>query len=116
MPSLLDALIAEYGPALTPQEFAAFLRVDVRTVRRYAPRWGGVEVAPGTWRFFEKRIARILNAIPEHEERQAPLARGRDGQRDHGQEVVPGRQQAKRAGGPRLGAGGAQASGKGGAA
>ena len=50
------------GRAITPQELARFLKLDVRTVRKYASRWGGVEVTPGKIRFFEKRVKEVLHA------------------------------------------------------
>ena len=55
-------LEANYGRSINPTELAKFLGLDRRTIVKYAPRWGGVEVTPGTWRFFEKRILEVLNA------------------------------------------------------
>jgi hypothetical protein len=46
------------GECLTASELAEFLKLDRRTVVKYANRWGGVEVTPGTWRFFEKKYWR----------------------------------------------------------
>jgi DNA-directed RNA polymerase specialized sigma subunit len=37
-----------YGRAMKPTELAKFLGIDVRTVKKYGDRWGGVEVAPVT--------------------------------------------------------------------
>jgi DNA-directed RNA polymerase specialized sigma subunit len=45
-----------YGRAMKPTELAKFLGIDVRTVKKYGDRWGGVEVAPGYMRFFENRV------------------------------------------------------------
>jgi hypothetical protein len=36
-----------YGRYIEPVELAKFLGIDSRTVVKYAPRWGGVEVSPG---------------------------------------------------------------------
>ena len=52
-----------FGKSYTPQELAQWLNLDPRTVNKYADRWGGVEVAPGKMRFFEKRIKEVINAV-----------------------------------------------------
>ena len=51
-----------YGKSIKPSELAKFLGVDARTVKKYYERWGGVEIAPGHVRFFEKRVLEVLNA------------------------------------------------------
>jgi len=63
----------DFGNCLTASELAEFLKLDRRTIVKYAYRWGGVEVTPGTWRFFEKRIKEVLNAEPNYETRRASL-------------------------------------------
>ena len=52
----MTELESRYGLSMTPKGLADFLGVDARTVIKYAHIWGGVEVAPGTYRFFENRI------------------------------------------------------------
>jgi len=56
-----------YGRVIKPQELANFLGLDRRTVIKYADMWGGVQVSPGCYRFFENLVkerldyARIIN-------------------------------------------------------
>jgi len=50
-----------YGKSIRPGELAKFLGLDRRTVIKYADKWGGVQVSPGRYRFFENRIKEILN-------------------------------------------------------
>ena len=50
-----------YGRSVRPGELAKFLGLDRRTVIKYADKWGGVQVSPGRYRFFENRIREILN-------------------------------------------------------
>lgn len=52
----------ELGSPLTPKELARMFGISVQTVRRYYPRWGGIEVAPGTVRFFEHIVKERINA------------------------------------------------------
>lgn len=52
----------QYGHALKPEELAQFLNVDVLTVMRDPGWWGGLEVAPGKIRFFQKKIEERLDA------------------------------------------------------
>ena len=56
------SLEQDYGRAIKPEELAAFLGVDRRTVIKYSDRWGGIEVSPGKFRFFEKLIRRKIDA------------------------------------------------------
>lgn len=59
----LDALL---GRAIPDRTLAEYLGMDVRTLRKYHERWGGVEVSPGRFVFFEKHIKGIIeNAKPE---------------------------------------------------
>jgi len=51
----------------------SILEACPRTIRKYAYKWGGVEVAPGTWRFFENRIKEVLNAQYNNEARKISL-------------------------------------------
>ena len=60
-----DRLRSELGEPLDAADLAEILGIDPRTVKRYADRWGGVEVAPGTYRFFENRVREILNSQPD---------------------------------------------------
>ena len=46
----------ELGQPITPAALARWLGIDVKTVRKYADRWGGVEVAPKRVIFFERIV------------------------------------------------------------
>jgi hypothetical protein len=82
-----------YGCAFTPQELGKMLKLDRRTVIKYAKHWGGVEVAPGTWRFFEKRIKEALNAEQGFEKRHIAIQGKCDGSGTYGTKAVSGREQ-----------------------
>jgi hypothetical protein len=88
---MTSELEQEYGRTITPQELGKFLSLDRRTIIKYAHRWGGVEVAPGTWRFFEKRILEVLNAQLNKETRNNALPGQRDSQWNNATEGIPGR-------------------------
>ena len=75
-------LEALYGRSLTAKELAKFLGLDTRTVKKYAYRWGGVEVSPGNWRFFENRIKEVLHAEYNNEAWQAPRSGDDMGRRE----------------------------------
>ena len=70
-----------YGRSMTPKELAKFLGIDTRTVIKYADKWGGVEVCPGKYRFFENRIKEVLDAKFNNETRRETMERNRHGQR-----------------------------------
>ena len=81
------------GRAITAQELGKFLNLDRRTVIKYAARWGGVEVTPGTWRFFENRIMEVLNAEQGFEKRHMEVQGKRDGSGTDAAKAVSGREQ-----------------------
>ena len=56
-----EQLTQLYGRSITPQELAKFLGIDDRTVKTHAHIWGGVEVSPGKFRFFEDRVRGVLD-------------------------------------------------------
>ncbi len=91
------------GRAITPQELGKFLNLDRRTVIKYAARWGGVEVTPGTWRFFENRIMEVLNAEQGFEKRHVEVQGKRDGSGPDAAKTVSGREQKVVSGGAHLG-------------
>ncbi len=92
-----------YGKAMSVADVAKFLALDPRTVRRHAAELGGIEVIPGTYRFFELRLKEILNAKLGDEKRNPPLARVSHGQREAAPQVVPGRHTRVQKGGNSLG-------------
>ena len=102
-----------YGRSIKPGEFGRFLGVDARTVIKYADRWGGVEVAPGCWRFFEKRIEEVINAGSNNETREDEVARKRDGRGCSSAKAVPGRVQEIVSGSRHLGKRNTNGTGKG---
>jgi hypothetical protein len=85
----------ELGVAITPKVLAERLSVSVQTVRRYYYRWGGVEVAPGTIRFFENKIREILNADVGQKASEAPLAGSCQCSRHSTGEAIPRRNRGK---------------------
>ena len=88
-------LNVELGRPLTPQELAQLLGVSTNTVRKYRERWGGVEVAPGTIRFFENKVKEMIHASTNQEIRPAQVARSRNGQRNPQGKDVPRRNSEK---------------------
>ena len=80
-----------YGKALKPAQVGKIFHLDPRTVRKYARDLGGVEVFPGTWRFFDKLVKeRIDHAIFDHETRQTPIPGNSGGEGDSRRQTVPG--------------------------
>ncbi|MCK5023765.1 MAG: hypothetical protein KAS04_06315 [Candidatus Aenigmarchaeota archaeon] len=92
-----------YGRSIKPDEFAKFLGIDRRTVVKYAPRWGGVEVSPGKWRFFEKRIMEVLNAEFDKETGDIAISWKCNGQGGSKSKTVSGCVNEIKAGSNRLG-------------
>ena len=88
MTSELEAI---YGRFITPRELANFLGIDPRTVIKYADLWGGVQVSPGRYRFFENRIKEVLNdARFDNETREKALEGQHHGRRSVASEAVRG--------------------------
>jgi len=100
---MISELENAYGSAFTPQELGKILKLDRRTVIKYAEHWGGVEVAPGTWRFFEKRIKEVLNAEQGFEKRHIAIQGKCDGSGTYGTKAVSGCEQKVTSRGPGLG-------------
>ena len=50
------------GAPIPPAALARWLGIDVKTVRKYADRWGGVEVAPKRVLFFERIVEDRIKA------------------------------------------------------
>ena len=84
-------LAQNYGGCLTATELAEFLKIDRRTIIKYADCWGGVEVTPGTWRFFEKRILEVLNAQFNNEAGKISLPGQCNGKGNNAAEDISGR-------------------------
>jgi hypothetical protein len=91
-------LVEELGPSMTPQKLGKVVGLTRNTVVKYAHRYGGVEVAPGVWRFFENRVKEFLYAKPGNQARQAPLSRGSDGGRQATNKAVSRCQQGQHEG------------------
>jgi hypothetical protein len=92
----MQELIDKLGRPVKPRELATVLGIDARTVRKYYRRWGGIEVSPGTVRFFENRIKEVLHAEFSNEARQATLpGHCVGGQSKRTYQVIPGRQRQK---------------------
>jgi hypothetical protein len=56
----MEELEKKYGKALTPKQLADFLGVDPRTLIKYRDKWGGIQISPGKWRFFEKIVKEVI--------------------------------------------------------
>jgi hypothetical protein len=111
-----DDLMRRFGRPVAARTMARWLGIDPRTLAKYAARWGGIEIYPGRWLFFENRIADVLeinNADHYHEARSPTLAGRGDGIRSGEDQVVPGRQPRQRARGRDLGRGDARGAGHG---
>jgi hypothetical protein len=98
-----NELAQDFGPCMTATELAEYLKVDRRTIVKYASLWGGVEVTPGTWRFFEKRIAEVFNAQQGFEKRHITIQGKRDGSGADFTKAVPRRRQEVVSSGPDMG-------------
>jgi len=74
-----------FGTALTPKELAEFLKLDVRTVRKYHEDWDGIEIFPGKLMFFTNKVKERLDAKSSKKnsegEKSVCLERQCDGQR-----------------------------------
>ena len=79
-----------YGRSMTPKELAEFLGIDTRTVIKYADKWGGGEVCPGKYRFFENRIKEALDAKFNNETRLETMERIRHGKKQKAGQTVSG--------------------------
>jgi hypothetical protein len=81
----LMELDKELGPVLTVNDMSKLLGVCENTVRNHHKRWGGVEVTPGKYHFFEnvvrKKIYADIGDTGEGEEEAQILERRSDGQR-----------------------------------
>lgn len=69
MISQLDQL----GKPLTAAELAEMLGIDRRTAVKYKDRWSGIEIYPGTVRFFDKLVREKINAELDQQKRPEPL-------------------------------------------
>jgi hypothetical protein len=103
---VLKLLREDYGEPLTATQVAQIFGVDRRTVKKYPCHYGGVEIAPGCLRFFEKRIRGIIsNANTLQNPEGCSLARCLQNRRPRGgdQNVRDGA--AREAGGGSMGTG-----------
>jgi hypothetical protein len=76
------------GKAYKPQDLGRLLNLDPRTVIKYAHIWGGVEVLPGTVRFFENLVKEKLNADKGNKTWQKEVLSRSDGERPAISEAV----------------------------
>ena len=71
----LEDLVAEFGRPIPEAVFAVYLGIDARTMRKYADHWGGVEIIPGRYAFFESQVRKVIeNAKPVLEKRHILMA------------------------------------------
>jgi hypothetical protein len=99
---VLKILREEYGEPLTVTEVAIIFGVDRRTIKKYPYLYGGVEIAPGCLRFFEKRIRGIINNANTLQEsaRNQMARRGQDGRPCSGNQTVRNRAVSQKGSGP----------------
>jgi hypothetical protein len=103
-PMTLEDLVAEFGRPIPEAVFAVYLGIDARTMRKHADHWGGVEIIPGRYAFFESQVRKVIeNAKPVLEKRKTLLAWWRDGQRPTVAPVVSRRLKGQRKGRGSLG-------------
>lgn len=81
----------EFGRVIKPKELAKLLAVSVNTIRTHHERWGGIEVTPGKYRFFENIIREKIHADIDKPREQEALERRGNGQRDQEGESLQGR-------------------------
>lgn len=94
------SLANELGPPLSVDELAGLLHLSPNTVRKYADRWGGCEVAPGVVRFWENIVRRKIYHGDEGQTEQGPtLARRGDGERKKQVEELPNQTGSRSLGG-----------------
>ncbi|MBU1002504.1 MAG: hypothetical protein KKE73_08265 [Proteobacteria bacterium] len=105
-PVKIQELEERFGRRIELTTLARYLGVAPNTVRKYASRLGGIEVTPGTWRFFDKRVERFIHGKYLQETRGYARAGGGHGPGQDPQEMVPGRFQNVHAGGHPLGGAG----------
>lgn len=96
----LDDLVAEFGRMIPEAVLAEYFGIGVRTMRKYADRWGGVEIIPGRFAFFESQIRKVIeNAKPMKGTRETALARGQCARRSLQRKMIPRRQEGQGTGG-----------------
>jgi len=83
----------KYGPALKPSEVAKLFHLDSRTVIKYAQYIGGVEVFPGTWRFFENLIKEKIDACNNQQTWKTACGCYSSGQQNKTTKIISGRKQ-----------------------
>jgi excisionase family DNA binding protein len=64
----MDVLTEQLGKSMTSQEVAAYLDIDVKTVRKYYRELGGIRLGRH-YRFFEKEIC---NAVQKKKQMDSP--------------------------------------------
>ena len=102
----MNPLSEQYGPTLTPQQLADYLQVDTRTIRKYADRWGGVQVCPGVYRFPLKIVQEVVErAVINSETWEEKMERQHNGQGNNQAKVISRQQQGIRKGGRNVGSG-----------
>lgn len=85
------ALDKELGPVLTVKDMAKLLGVCQNTIRNHYKRWGGVEVAPGKYHFFENIVRDIIYANVGETGEAEVLERRCDGPGGKEGTTLPGR-------------------------
>ena len=102
---MTDILFEEFGKTYTLKQLADYLQLDARTLRKHYRDWGGLEIYPGKFRFFEEIVKSKINAVTDNEKRKEGMAGLRNGQRKKSIQTVPGRLEGFTKSGSRMGRG-----------
>ena len=87
-----ESIKENLGKPLTPADLGKLLGISASTVRRHYRRFGGVEVASGTYRFFENIVMEMIDANIRQTLEEETMERSRDCSRESKGTSVRGRQ------------------------
>lgn len=86
----IEKLYEKYGDAITPDELGKYFQLDPRTIKKYAHNLGGVEVAPGKWRFLTKKVMEVIDAEQYPQKWKKTNQSNRNGKGGDKVETLPG--------------------------
>ncbi|HSL62367.1 MAG TPA: hypothetical protein VK885_11295 [Desulfotignum sp.] len=99
-----EKLTHEFGPLIKPEDLSEFLGIDKRTLLKHSRFWGGIEVYPGRYRFFEKDVKeRLENARTDNKTWKEAMARFRNDKRGEKATAVSRRNQGIEKSGCKMG-------------
>jgi AraC-like DNA-binding protein len=89
------AIQEHFGKPLTPTELGKLLGISASTVRRHYRRFGGVEVAKGTFRFFENIVMEMIDANLRQTLEESTMEGSGNRPQESERTSIPGRQPEK---------------------